>query len=79
MTREDAGAWTVARRALDHKAATDVLAGAMPELTSPGGGLSFDTRDVADQLAAGLARAGYALVKVDQDEGWPRFLDRKED
>lgn len=40
------------------------LSEALPDLTSPGGGLSFDRRDVAEHTAAELARRGFALIHI---------------
>lgn len=61
MTSADTG-WT---NALDHHETVEALAAALPELTSPGGGLAFGIKDVAQTQAEALARAGYVLVPLE--------------
>lgn len=78
MTKGDGPSWMVARRALDNRETVDALTEAMPSLTSAGGGLSFEPRDVATELAAELARAGLVLVRMDVEQARD-FFSRKED
>jgi hypothetical protein len=78
MTKGDSAAWLVARRALDNRETVDALTEAMPSLASAGGGLSFNERDVATELAAELARAGLVLVRMDVEQARD-FFTRKED
>jgi hypothetical protein len=56
------------------------LAEALPDLTSPGGGLSFDRRDVAQHLAANLAQRGLMLSRAQgtEDNRWKRELESLE-
>lgn len=72
--------WATTKQALDHHETAAVLAAALPDTIMDGFreyGLEGDTRkNVADDLAAELARAGYALVRTPIT--FP-FLTRKED
>ena len=78
MTKGDSAAWLVARRALDNRETVDALTEAMPSLISAGGGMSFDPRDVATELAAELARSGLVLVRMDVEQARD-FFSRTED
>lgn len=46
-----------------------VLVEALPDLTSAGGGLAFDARDVAEHVATELARRGFVLIHVGEAAG----------
>lgn len=50
----------------DGQTEVERLAEALPDLTSPGGGLSFDRRDVAQHLAANLAQRGLVLSRTER-------------
>lgn len=71
MTKDDSGAWTVARRALDHREAVEELTRAMQAVTS-------DEVELAEDTAAALARAGLVLVRMDVNQARD-FFTRKED
>lgn len=77
MTKDDPGAWTVARRALDHHEAVAELTEAMPDAVV----FVDDTiaKDhMAQELAAELARRGLVLVRMDVEQARD-FFSRKED
>jgi hypothetical protein len=83
----DPNGWFLASQALDHRETVAALTGALPK------GLEdeFSYRDadsiyasIAGDLAAELARAGYALVRItpaqhERTEDLSPFLSRKED
>lgn len=71
MTKDDPGAWTVARRALDHHEAVEELTKAMQAVTS-------DEVELAQDTAAALARNGLVLVRMDVEQARD-FFSRKED
>lgn len=87
MTNTDPESWFLASQALDHHEAVAVLAAALPEMIMDGFrevGLEDSKKSVADDLAATLAREGYALVRLtpqrhERTEDLTPFLSRKED
>ena len=73
MTKGDSAAWLVARRALDHREAVKVLTDVLSTGTGEG-----PYEPAAEELAAGLARHGLVLVRMDVDQARD-FFSRKED
>lgn len=80
----DPNGWFLTSQALDQKDTATALAAALPNEDD----LPIDLGDpaercnLADDLAIGLARAGYALVRLTPEHGTPLqvpFLSRKED
>lgn len=84
----DPNGWFLTSQALDHRETVTALAAALPDTIMDG---FRDTeldqgvkRDVADDVAVSLARAGYALVRItpaqhERTEDLTPFLSRKED
>lgn len=79
----DPNGWFLASQALDHREATAALSdalGTIPDILVP----DMSSQDLANELAAELARAGYALVRItpaqhERTEDLTPFLSRKED
>lgn len=83
----DPNGWFLASQALDHRETVAALATALPDTIMDGFreiDLEGSKKSVAGDLAAELARAGFALVRItpaqhERTEDLSPFLSRKED
>jgi hypothetical protein len=88
MTNTDPQGWFLTSQALDHRETIAALAAALPDVIYDGfRSTELDSeikKDVADDMAIDLARAGFALVRItpgqhERTQDLSPFLSRKED
>lgn len=81
----DPNGWFLASQALDHRATVEALTGAVPPWLAPDIASTPEGLELAvSDIVTGLARAGYALVRLtpaqgERTEDLTPFLSRKED
>ena len=81
----DPNGWFLASQALDHRATVEALTSAVPPWLAPDIASTPEGLELAvSDIVTGLARAGYALVRLTPDQGertqdLTPFLSRKED
>lgn len=81
----DPNGWFLTSQALDHRETVEALTAAIPPWLAPDIGTTPEGLELAvSDIVTGLARAGYALVRItpaqhERTEDLTPFLSRKED
>jgi hypothetical protein len=81
----DPNGWFLTSQALDHRATVEALTGAVPPWLAPDIASTPEGLELAvSDIVTGLARAGYALVRLTPDQeahvqDLSPFLSRRED